>query len=440
MVQEIKNVVTWLKNWFYDKTEVYAKTETYSKEEVNTALGNKVNVAQGSGNSDKNVVTNSSGNITTEPKVSAGSGLSLSNANQMSHSNSVTAQTSAVFKKITHDGQGHITGTANVDASDLPTHGHTTSQIVDTIAHSNIGTDIYVSQNVINTAIDTAIGNLQSIKAIEVGATKPTASASTMGKLYIVSENSKVNVYYTKQSGTSPNYTYSWQKMDTDILDELSIDWSDITNKPNLEDFVLSDDEGLMGETCQLFCNVTENDPDFDRGLYALNDTLLNPANSMNLRMYRSDQTYEGKHYIPIASILDVPTDVSALTDTTNKQFTPKSHYHGQITNDGKIDSSSVTSTISDWIVIVDQSDSNKIKKASYVYTAKIKEDSAYTNIGSAADATQHTINGLIDTALSNKVNAGDAITSIALVPKGSDPTADAYNGVIRLYYGDEPS
>ena len=33
MVKEIKNVVTWLKNWFYDKTEVYAKSETYTKEE-----------------------------------------------------------------------------------------------------------------------------------------------------------------------------------------------------------------------------------------------------------------------------------------------------------------------------------------------------------------------------------------------------------------------
>ena len=37
-------------------------------------------------------------------------------------------------------------------------------------------------------------------------------------------------------------------------------------------------------------------------------------------------------------------------------------------------------------------------------------------------------------------VAQGDAITSIELVQKGSDPTADAYNGVIRVYYGDEQS
>ena len=36
------------------------------------------------------------------------------------HSNSITAQTSAVFKKITYDAQGHITGIANVVKGDIP--------------------------------------------------------------------------------------------------------------------------------------------------------------------------------------------------------------------------------------------------------------------------------------------------------------------------------
>lgn len=36
------------------------------------------------------------------------------------HSNSITAQTSAVFKKITYDAQGHITGTAAVVKGDIP--------------------------------------------------------------------------------------------------------------------------------------------------------------------------------------------------------------------------------------------------------------------------------------------------------------------------------
>ena len=63
--------------------------------------------------------------FTTPPNTtySAGTGLSLSGTT-FNHSNSVTAVTSAVFKKITYDAQGHITGTANVTASDLPSHTH----------------------------------------------------------------------------------------------------------------------------------------------------------------------------------------------------------------------------------------------------------------------------------------------------------------------------
>lgn len=48
----------------------------------------------------------------------AGTGLTLSGTT-FNHSNSITAQTSNVFKKFKYDAQGHITGTANVVKSDL---------------------------------------------------------------------------------------------------------------------------------------------------------------------------------------------------------------------------------------------------------------------------------------------------------------------------------
>lgn len=238
-LQEIKNVVTWLKNWFYDKTEVYTKSETYSKAEVNSSLGNKVNVSQGSGASNKNVVTNSSGDIITENKVSAGTGLSLSSSNQISHSNSVSAQTSAVFKKITYDGQGHITGTANVTGLDLPSHSHSSTEINDNSSdYHHFRSGLPVTPYSVHDAladIDTAIGALKSIKVIEVVTSLPTASEDTMNKLYIVNELTKVNVYYTvtyTESALNPNIRYRWEKLDEDILDELSIDWSDVENNP----------------------------------------------------------------------------------------------------------------------------------------------------------------------------------------------------------------
>ena len=87
------------------------------------------------------VVDSSSGNITFEEKNNhthsnyltstdisgkidtAGSGLSKSGTT-LNHSNSITALTTASFKKIKYDAQGHITGTADVSASDLPSHTH----------------------------------------------------------------------------------------------------------------------------------------------------------------------------------------------------------------------------------------------------------------------------------------------------------------------------
>ena len=119
-----------------------------------------------------------------------------------------------------------ISGKANTS------HTHSTGDISDSNSYVNLNVSANSTQTAINTAINTAFGNITNLKAIEVTTDKGTASADTMGRLYIVSENSKVNVYYTERSGSNPNYTYTWKKMDTDILDELSISWNDVQSKP----------------------------------------------------------------------------------------------------------------------------------------------------------------------------------------------------------------
>ena len=78
---------------------------------------------------------NDVGYLTTHQDISgkidtAGTGLSKSGTT-LNHSNSITAQTTNVFKKFKYDAQGHITGTTSVAASDLPSHTHTSSQISD---------------------------------------------------------------------------------------------------------------------------------------------------------------------------------------------------------------------------------------------------------------------------------------------------------------------
>ena len=106
-------------------------------------------------------------------------------------------------------------------------HNQASSTITDSHTYINIG-NVANTQESINSAIDTKLGQLSNIDAINVVSTLPTASSSTMGKLYIISEYGVINVYYTEED----NGSYSWHEMDADILDELSIDWIDIVNNP----------------------------------------------------------------------------------------------------------------------------------------------------------------------------------------------------------------
>lgn len=190
--------------------------------------------------------------------------------------------------------------------------------------YTNIGSlSANATQQAINSAINTRIGNLIPVDWIIVVTTLPTASASTMGRLYLVAKSGATgdNVfveYITVKDGN----TYSWEKLGELSGSGLSVDWQDITNKPS--------------------------------------------------------------------------------------SFTPSSHTHGQVTNDGKITSTAVTVASGDNIVITDASDSSKVKRVANLLASHIKDGTAHSNIGSSENATQATINTSIDTALGNKANASD--------------------------------
>ena len=87
---------------------------------------------------------------------------------------------------------------------------------------------------------------------IEVTTDKGTASAETMGKLFIEIGQNSTDIYYTVKNGNN----YEWKSLETDIFDNITI-----------------------------------------------------------------------------------PSDVSQLTDNQNTQFTPKSHAHGNLQNDGQVGS-----------------------------------------------------------------------------------------------------
>ena len=156
-----------------------------------------------------------------------------------------------------------------------------------------------------------------------------------MNALYLLSSNSQYDIYITVENSGS----YAWEKLDDDVLSDLSIDWSDINNIPST--------------------------------------------------------------------------------------FTPSSHTHGQITNDGKITSTAVSIASGDNILITDASDSSVVKRVATILSSHMKHSSALANIGTSANATQSTINANINTKLGSKAEKSQVIDwdSLTFVPKATDET-----------------
>lgn len=258
-------------------------------------------------------------------------------------------------------------------------HTHTESDITDLgdyIEKSNIdglvkndGTiDEHTYSQSGHTHLMSDITDLSLPAAVKVVTTLPSASADTMDKLFILVGNDTVDVYYTTKSGN----TYSWNKMDDDILDNLSIEWSDIHNKPSIPADVsdLTDTTGVIPTDISDLTDTTDIIPSDVSDLTDTNNTAFTPKShthtmsdvtDLDIPSDVSDLT-DSTGVIPtdVSDLADstgvIPTDVSDLTDTNNTQFTPKSHTHtesditdlgdyieksstsGLVKNDGTID------------------------------------------------------------------------------------------------------
>lgn len=298
----ITGIVTWLKGWFYDKDEITTKENA-----LQTQINNKAS------QSDLNSLSSTvSGKLDASDYV-VDSALSSSSNNPVQNKVINTA----------------LSGKAN------STHSHNATDVTEATALSHIGTSANASQHDVNSAIDTLIGNLTGAEIIKVVTTLPTASASTMNALYLLSSNNQYDIYITVESSGS----YAWEKLDDDVLSDLSIDWSDINNIPS--------------------------------------------------------------------------------------SFTPSSHTHGQISNDGKITSTAVSVASGDNILITDASDSSIVKRVATILSSHMKHSSALANIGTSANATQSTINTNINTKLGAKAEKSQVIDwdTLTFVAKSTDET-----------------
>lgn len=111
------------------------------------------------------------------------------------------------------------------------------SKITDANAnnYTNIGQlSSGASQQEINNALNSKIGDILGIEFIKITTDKGPASSETMNKLYIEVGATKTDVYYTKSASNGGTTTYAWVKLEDNFLEDVSVDWSDIQNKPTL--------------------------------------------------------------------------------------------------------------------------------------------------------------------------------------------------------------
>lgn len=245
MSVDVKGIIEWLEGWFYQKATVDNYLNNKADKSALTTTNNNLNSLQSTvdGKAPKNHAsadnTYGVGSKTQYGHVKVDESLDTSSVNTVQNKVVSSALNNKV-DKVTGKGlstedytSAEKSKLANIEAEAnkyVHPSTHNSNMIVNTTALNNIGTDANATQSEINTLIDLAIGDMGSIQAVRVVHSLPTASADTMGALYIVSEDSKVNVYYTEQGETSSSF--SWHKMDTDILDELDLDWSNIENNP----------------------------------------------------------------------------------------------------------------------------------------------------------------------------------------------------------------
>ena len=168
--------------------------------------------------------------------------------------------------------------------------------------------------------------------------------------------------------------------------------YTDLTNKPTIPDSTgdLTNDAGFITSA------AISGKEDSSNKVASWSSTTTDTHYPSEKLVKDSLNTLEG-------TVSGISSSLSGKADS--------SHTHGQITNDGKITSTTVPFASGDKILITDSSDNNVIKITSQLDASFIKDTGPYNNIGIGAGANQSNINASIDIALGTKANASSLAT-----------------------------
>lgn len=222
---------TLCEQWFYTKSEM--DTSLNGKANSTHAHGNITSDGRVGSSSNYFVTTTTSGAVTSKQKIG-----DINTSGQIGSTANLPLITTT-SGKITTGSFGTSANTfcqgndSRLSDSRTPTaHNQASSTITDSNTYSNIGNTAQTQES-INTAINTKLGELVDINFVTVVQTLPTASAETMGKIYLVSITGSGQNNFAEYVTVKQGSSYTWEKFGEVSGSGLSVDWSDITSKPS---------------------------------------------------------------------------------------------------------------------------------------------------------------------------------------------------------------
>ena len=343
----------------------------------------------------------------------AGTGLSKTGTT-LNHSNSVTALTTTSFKKVKYDSQGHITGTGDVTASDLPTHTH--SQYL--TEHQSLANYVTTDDSRLSDP-RTPTSHTHTQSQITDFPTIPSAS-STTPSADTTSGSVGTSTPWARSNHTHPKSSLYAESEHTHSQYQPTLvsgtNLKTINNTSLLGSGNISITAGSNVTVDSALSSTSENPVQnkiINTALGNKQDTLVSGTNIKTVNNTSLLGSGNVSINIPTASSTTPVADTTSGTAGTGTTWAradhahPKStiyadssHAHGNLNNDGTI---TTTDSSTRFVNFIGVGDGSVLKKASKLQAGSVVDITEHSNIGSSANDTQATINTNIDTALSGK-------------------------------------
>lgn len=195
-----------------------ASLNVYTKEKIDELLSAKLTAAS-------DTITNLENKIATKQDKLTFDGTYNSSTNKTATVSSITSRINALDVTDTAVSGQWVTAVSETDGKINVTRSAITKATLGLGSVVNAGQDTtvtsgssnYITSGAVKSYVDSAVGAVSQFK-YEVVSTLPTASSSTMGKIYLVKDKHSDTDVYDEYITLNTDSEYSWEKLgNTDI-------------------------------------------------------------------------------------------------------------------------------------------------------------------------------------------------------------------------------